>query len=315
MHDFHDGPFYVSKFKAKAISSKPKASLAALQWAAELEGVSYGRFTLNLSPADQSRIQAEYEAYIGQRKNELAGRPRVNIGDVDKEILVVEIDDGDIDDREKADRDEALYEVLMANTSLLNEGLEQLVHRLRPIIISASRGYLRVLSWDYSDAIQEARILLWELISRQRYRGGVPFHNFFAKCYSNRLNKLYRDCLLRNPASVGTVQMGWEAHEPVIVGVVGFNEEYIERYRAAQAERNRKLYDKRLAEQGKKRQPILTAEERAVRAAAAKQRATERALAWQRENRDAYNRRRAEIRREKAAGVFVDRRKKCATVL
>ena len=40
MHDFHDGPFYVSKFKAKAISSKPKASLAALQWAAELEGVS-----------------------------------------------------------------------------------------------------------------------------------------------------------------------------------------------------------------------------------------------------------------------------------
>ena len=104
-HKLHDGPFYVSKFRAKAIASKPKASLAALQWAAELEGVSYGRFTLNLSPADQSRIQAEYEAYIGQRKNELAGRPRVNIGDVDKEILDVEIDDGDIDDREKADRD------------------------------------------------------------------------------------------------------------------------------------------------------------------------------------------------------------------
>ena len=52
------------------------------------------------APADQSHIQAEYEAYQRERKNELAGRPRVNIGDVDKEILDVEIDDGDIDDRE-----------------------------------------------------------------------------------------------------------------------------------------------------------------------------------------------------------------------
>ena len=86
MHDFHDGPFYVSKFKAKPISPKPKASLAALQWAAELEGVSYGRFTMNLSPADQARIQAEYEAYQQERKNELTARPRVNIGAVDKEI-------------------------------------------------------------------------------------------------------------------------------------------------------------------------------------------------------------------------------------
>ena len=79
MHDFHDGPFYVSKFKAKPISPKPKASLAALQWAAERANLSYGVFTLNLTEADQSRIQAEYEAYQQERKNELAARPRVDI--------------------------------------------------------------------------------------------------------------------------------------------------------------------------------------------------------------------------------------------
>ena len=101
----------------------------------------------------------------------------------------------------------------------------------------------------------------------------------------------------------------------MIVGVVGFNEEYIKRYRAAQSVRNRRLYDRRLAAEGRARQPILTAEERAARKVMAKQRATERALAWQREKREAYNARRAEIRREKAAGTFIDRRRKSAAVL
>jgi len=212
---------------------------------------------------------------------------------------------------------ETLYAALVANEALLNPGLELLVHRLKPIIISASRGYLPVLSWDLSDALQEARILLWTLIAHRRYNlaSGVPFHNFFAKCYSNRLNKLYRDYLLRNPAPGGDVQIGWSAHKPVIVGTVRFNAEYIEKYRAAQAERNRRLYDQRLAAEGRTRQPVLTADEKATRKELAKKRAAERALAWQRENREAYNARRAEIRREKAAGVFVDRRRRCATAL
>ena len=94
---------------------------------------------------------------------------------------------------------EALYESLVANTALLDEGVALLVHRLKSIIINESRGYLPVLSWDFSDALQEARILLWQLITQNRYRPGVPFHNFFAHCYSNRLNKLYRDCVFTQP--------------------------------------------------------------------------------------------------------------------
>ena len=122
---------------------------------------------------------------------------------------------------------------------------------------------------------------------------------------------------LRNPAPAGDVMVGYSAHKPLVVGVVRFNEQYIEKYRAAQAARSRRLYDKKLAEQGRNRQPELTAEEKAARRAAARQRATERALAWQKQNREAYNARRAEIRRQKAAGTFIDRRRKsvCTTSL
>ena len=76
MRRFHDGPddsyVYLPHGPRNAQPTKTvvHATLAALQWAADREGVSYGRFTLNLSSADQSRIQAEYEAFISQRKSE-----------------------------------------------------------------------------------------------------------------------------------------------------------------------------------------------------------------------------------------------------
>ena len=42
-------------------SGRPRASLAALQWAADRAGLSYGVFTQHLSPADGANIQEEYE--------------------------------------------------------------------------------------------------------------------------------------------------------------------------------------------------------------------------------------------------------------
>ena len=42
-------------------SGRPRASLAALQWAAERAGQSYGIFTQHLSPDDEANIQEEYE--------------------------------------------------------------------------------------------------------------------------------------------------------------------------------------------------------------------------------------------------------------
>jgi len=42
-------------------SGRPRVSLAALQWAADRAGLSYGIFTQHLSPADEANIQEEYE--------------------------------------------------------------------------------------------------------------------------------------------------------------------------------------------------------------------------------------------------------------
>ena len=43
----------------------PRATLAALQWAADRAGLSYGRFMLGLTVRDEIRIQEEYEEWRG----------------------------------------------------------------------------------------------------------------------------------------------------------------------------------------------------------------------------------------------------------
>ena len=48
-------------------SSRPKASLSALQWAADRANQSYGVFILHLTPEDEMRIQKEYYAYKAER--------------------------------------------------------------------------------------------------------------------------------------------------------------------------------------------------------------------------------------------------------
>ena len=67
----HDGPPHLPtgprNYQALP-KSIPHASLAALQWAADRDNKSYGVFTLGLTPEDESRIQAEFEAYKADRE-------------------------------------------------------------------------------------------------------------------------------------------------------------------------------------------------------------------------------------------------------
>lgn len=65
---------------------------------------------------------------------------------------------------------EQIYADMVENRISLDLGIETLVQHLRPIIINASRGFIRVLSWTWDDALQEARILLWELVEKRRFR-------------------------------------------------------------------------------------------------------------------------------------------------
>ncbi|MBR6267434.1 MAG: hypothetical protein IKR28_03770 [Selenomonadaceae bacterium] len=65
-----DDAFRILNGRVVRPGSGPKVSLAALQWAADRAGQSYGVFTQRLTPEDEARIQAEYEAW--QRENSVA---------------------------------------------------------------------------------------------------------------------------------------------------------------------------------------------------------------------------------------------------
>jgi len=62
----HDGPteaFEILNGRINRQSGRPKASLAALQWAAERANMSYGIFTQRLTVDDEARIQQEYNEW------------------------------------------------------------------------------------------------------------------------------------------------------------------------------------------------------------------------------------------------------------
>lgn len=208
---------------------------------------------------------------------------------------------------------EAIYDALCAATAPLDAGLEELHLRLKPIILSASRGFLKALSWTFDNALGEALILLWEMVRKHSYHGrsekSARFHTFFARSWVNRLNSFYTKAILKGPVMTGSVQTGWCAHQPVYVSAYAFDPK-ADVYRAQQKARNTAYYDRQLVAQGKTRQPVLTDEEREERRAAARKRAAERAVAYQNADREGYNARRAEIRRQKKEGTFIDRRTK-----
>ena len=61
----------------KPVATTSHASLAALQWAADRAGMSYGRFIQRLRPADEARIQEEFDAFITQRDADAAAKRAV----------------------------------------------------------------------------------------------------------------------------------------------------------------------------------------------------------------------------------------------
>ena len=70
----HDGPteaFQILNGRISRQSGRSKASLAALQWAADRAGLSYGIFTQWLTVDDEARIQEEYDEYREQHAAEI----------------------------------------------------------------------------------------------------------------------------------------------------------------------------------------------------------------------------------------------------
>jgi len=89
---------------------------------------------------------------------------------------------------------------------------------------------------------------------------------------------------LKGPVMAGSIQTGWCAHQPVYCSVIAFDPK-AEEYRAKKSEWAAAYYDRKLAEQGRTRQPRkppMTAEEKKERA---KARARARFLAMTPEER------------------------------
>lgn len=63
LHDGLTEAFEILNGRINRQSGRPKASLAALQWAADRANMSYGIFTQRLTVDDEARIQQEYNEW------------------------------------------------------------------------------------------------------------------------------------------------------------------------------------------------------------------------------------------------------------
>ena len=74
-HHLHNGPRpYFAPTEPVPKPVLRSATIAALSWAAEQAGQSYGQFNIGLSSADQLRIQEEYDKHQAEQRRIKAER-------------------------------------------------------------------------------------------------------------------------------------------------------------------------------------------------------------------------------------------------
>ena len=165
---------------------------------------------------------------------------------------------------------ERLYAALCAATAPLDAGLEELLNRLKPIVLNASRGFLQALSWTFDNAIGEALIFIWDLVRKHSYKEDrVPFDRFFGKVWKTRLIDLFEKTVMKTPVALGNYQTGWSHDQPVYCMAYGFHPKAAE-YKARKAAQQKAWDDRKRAEQGlpprQPRKPAMSAEERREKA-------------------------------------------------
>ena len=71
-----DDDYIIQSGKVSQPPYRPKASIAALSWAAEREGLSYGQYCLRLRSEDEIRVQLEFDDWKRTIALERAERAR-----------------------------------------------------------------------------------------------------------------------------------------------------------------------------------------------------------------------------------------------
>ena len=79
---------------------------------------------------------------------------------------------------------------------------EELIRRLRPVILGEAKTYRSHLPYDTDDYLQEGRIVLWKIAARGTFKAGV-FKNYFISSIRFYLRHVYRDYVLRNLVCIG----------------------------------------------------------------------------------------------------------------
>lgn len=96
VHKSHEIPLPKGPRNYEPPKPKSRASIAALAWAADKKGQSYGVFIQRLTPEDEARIQEEFEAYKAERDAEAATRRAVRVGDEQSTVDEFIITDKDV---------------------------------------------------------------------------------------------------------------------------------------------------------------------------------------------------------------------------
>jgi len=79
---------------------------------------------------------------------------------------------------------------------------EELIRRLRPVILGEASKYRSQLPYDTDDYLQEGRIVLWKIADKGTFRPG-NFRNFYISAIRFHLRHLYRDYVLHNMVQIG----------------------------------------------------------------------------------------------------------------
>lgn len=204
---------------------------------------------------------------------------------------------------------EALYAALCAETTPFDAGLMELQLRMKPIIISVSRTYLNALSWTFDDAMGEALILLWDLIRKHSFKQvGAQFHTFFKCAFTNRLNGLFQQLVMKSPVLVADFKIAFKHDEPVYTCGYAFHPKG-KIYREKKAAQQAAWREKKRIEQGKPKwepKPPMTEEERREKK---RLKSRERFLAMTPEEKRAQYDRNNERRRAKRAAMTPEEKK------
>lgn len=134
----------------------------------------------------------------------------------------------------------------------VNECFDILSKRYYPLYIAMSRRNWKTLYWNRDDAYLDALEHLWGLI----YRKTIKFHptdiespglfyQYIKKSFRGRAVSMIRNYSLRNPLMKCNYTIGYSNDEPIYVTLVGFDDDYIEKYNAMMRNSSKKYREKK----------------------------------------------------------------------